>query len=79
MATKVTDDGQVTLPKWVLDQLGGPGSEITFRRAGDGSVVIEKAALALPPDPDRFAKVVGIADAGMSTDEIMALFRREDW
>jgi antitoxin PrlF len=77
MATKVTAEDQVTIPRWVSDQLGGPGSEIAFRRAADGSIIIEKAART-PLDPDRFAKLRGIADAGLSTDEIMAMTRGED-
>jgi antitoxin PrlF len=75
MTTKVTDEGQVTIPRWVQDQVGGPGSEVVFRRAADGSVIIEKAAVTTPLDPDRFAKLRGIADAGLSTDEIMAMTR----
>jgi AbrB family looped-hinge helix DNA binding protein len=75
VATKVTDQGQVTIPKWVQDQVGGPGSEVVFRRAADGCVIIEKAAVTMPLDPDRFAKLRGIADAGLSTDEIMAMTR----
>jgi antitoxin PrlF len=78
MATKVTDEGQVTIPKWVQDQVGGPGSEVAFRRAADGSVIIEKAPVTTPLDPDRFAKQRGIADAGLSTDQIMAMTRGED-
>lgn len=65
MATKVTDEGQVTIPKPVLEQLGiGPGSEVAFRCAADGSIVIEKAEALL--DPDRLAKLRG--DAGPSID-----------
>jgi hypothetical protein len=58
--------------------LDGPGSEIAFRRAADGSIIIEKAAATMPLDPDRFAKLRGIAGPGPSTDEIMALLRGED-
>jgi antitoxin PrlF len=75
MVTKVTDDGQVTIPRWVQDQVGGPGSEVAFRRAADGSVIIEKVTITTPLDPDRFAKLRGVADAGLSTDEIMAMTR----
>jgi antitoxin PrlF len=75
MATKVTDEGQVTIPKWVQDEVGGPGSEVAFRRAADGSVIIEKASVTAPLDPDRFAKLRGIAGPGPSTDEIMTLLR----
>ena len=78
MATKVMAEDQVTIPRWVSDQLGGPGSEIAFRRAADGNIIIEKAAARTPLDPDRFAKLRGIADAGLSTDEIMAMMRGDD-
>jgi antitoxin PrlF len=77
MATKVTNEGQVTIPKWVQDQVGGPGSEVAFRRAADGTIVLEKAEAPEPLDPDRFAKVTGILPSSPSTDEIMALLRGE--
>jgi bifunctional DNA-binding transcriptional regulator/antitoxin component of YhaV-PrlF toxin-antitoxin module len=76
MATKVTDEGQVTIPKWVQDQVGGPGSEVAFRCAADGSIVIERAETT-PLDPDRFAKMRGDAGPGPTTDEIMAMTRGE--
>jgi antitoxin PrlF len=74
MANTVTSKGQVTIPKPVRDHLGiVPGSEVEFRRAADGSIVIEKADGTRPPS--RFAKLVGIADTGPSVDEIMAITR----
>jgi antitoxin PrlF len=76
MATKVTDEGQVTIPKWVQDQVGGPGSEVAFRRAADGTIVLEKIEVDADRRP-RFDKVVGILPASPSTDEIMALLRGE--
>jgi antitoxin PrlF len=76
MAT-VTSKGQVTIPKPVRDHLGiGPGSQVAFRRADDGSIVLEKADGTRPPS--RFAKWVGIAGPGPSTDELMALLRGDD-
>jgi AbrB family looped-hinge helix DNA binding protein len=76
MASKITRECQVTLPRFVLDQLGiGPGSEVEFRHAADGGIVLEKAEAAPPLDPDRFAKLRGIAGPGPSTDEIMAMTR----
>jgi AbrB family looped-hinge helix DNA binding protein len=70
MATKVTRKGQVTIPKPVRDHLGiGPGSEVEFKRAADGSIVILRAENATPKG--RFDKVVGILGPGPSTDEIM--------
>ncbi len=77
MATTVTSMGQVTIPKPVRDHLGiGPGSQIAFRRADDGSIVIEKADGTRAPS--RFARVIGSAGPGPSTDEIMALLRGND-
>jgi antitoxin PrlF len=77
MATTVTSKGQVTIPKLVRDHLGiGPGSRIEFRRADDGSIVIEKADGTRVPS--RFAGVIGSAGPGPSTDEIMALLRGND-
>src|SRR5882724_7861650 len=71
MATKVTSKGQVTIPKAVRDHLGiVPGSEVAFRCAADGSIVIEKADGT--QQPNRFAPLVGIAGPGPCTDEIMA-------
>jgi AbrB family looped-hinge helix DNA binding protein len=76
MATKVTSKGQVTIPKPVRDHLGiGPGSEVEFRRATDGSITIERADRTRPPS--RFAKAVGSAGPGMTTDELMELLRGE--
>ena len=75
MSTRITDQGHVAIPRWVQDQVGGPGSEVAFRRAADGTIVLEKAEATAPLDPDRFDKVLGTADAGLSTDEIMAMTR----
>jgi antitoxin PrlF len=76
MATTVTSKGQVTIPKPVRDHLGiVPGSQVAFRRAADGSIVIEKADGTR--QPSRFAELVGSAGPGPSTDEIMAMTRGE--
>jgi antitoxin PrlF len=76
MTTKVTSNGRVTVPKRVRDYLGlEPGIEVAFRRAADGSIIIERADGTRPPS--RLAKLVGIAGPGPSTDEIMAMLRGE--
>lgn len=76
MATTVTSKGQVTIPKPVRDHLGiGPGSQVDFRRATDGSIVLERATK--PQDMSRFAKMRGHAGPGPTTDELMALLRGE--
>jgi antitoxin PrlF len=76
MTTKVTGEGQVTIPKWVQDQVGGPGSEVVFRRAADGTIVLEKIEADADRRP-RFDLVTGILPASPSTDEIMAMLRGE--
>jgi antitoxin PrlF len=77
MMTKVTSNGRVTVPKRVRDYLGiAPGTEVVFRRAANGSIVIERADGTRPPS--RLAKLVGSAGPGPSTDEIMAMLRGND-
>ena len=74
MATTVTSKGQVTISKPIRDYLGiEPGSEVSFRRADDGNIIIEKADGQRPPS--RFAKAVGSAGPGLTTDELMQLLR----
>ncbi len=74
MPTTVTSKGQVTIPKPVRDRLGiVPGSAVAFELAPDGRVVLVKVGPARTVS--RFARLRGMAGAGMSTDEIMALTR----
>jgi len=74
MANTVTSKGQVTIPKRIRDYLGiEPGSEVNFRRAEDGHIIIERADGTRPPS--RFAKLVGSAGPGPTTDELMKLLR----
>jgi antitoxin PrlF len=76
MTSTVTRKGQVTIPKAVRDLLGiVPGSKVDFRRAADGSVVLERADEK--PPVTRFARLRGHAGKGLSTDAIMALTRGE--
>lgn len=79
-ATKVTSKGQVTIPKSVRDLLDlRPGASVQFGLAEDGRVVMFKAGgKEEEPPQSRFAKARGTADAGMTTDEIMALTRGDD-
>ncbi|RDJ20740.1 AbrB/MazE/SpoVT family DNA-binding domain-containing protein [Bosea caraganae] len=77
MATTVTSKGQVTIPKPVRERLGiEPGNAVDFELAPDGRVVLFKVGGA--QQPSRFDAVRGVADAGLSTDEIMALMRGDD-
>ena len=74
MPNTVTSKGQVTIPKRIRDYLGiEPGSEVNFRRAEDGHIVIERADGTRPPS--RFEKLLGSAGPGPTTDELMKLLR----
>ncbi len=77
MATTVTSKGQAIIPKPVRDRLGiEPGNAIDFQLTPDGQVVLVKVGGVTPAS--RFAALRGRADAGLSTDEIMALTRGDD-
>jgi len=77
MANTVTSKGQVTIPKPVRDRLGiVPGDAVDFKLAPDGSIVLVKMGAASVKS--RFEAIRGCADAGLSTDEIMALTRGAD-
>ena len=77
MNAVVTADGQVTIPEQVRELLGlEPGSEVEFKRSGDGSVVLSRVAGSKMP-ADRFSQFLGHAGPGPSTDEIMAMTRGE--
>lgn len=72
----LTVKGQVTIPKRVRDRLGlKPGDEVEFDLGPDDLVVVRKARGRAKPS--RFAKLLGRADAGLTTDQIMALTRGE--
>jgi AbrB family looped-hinge helix DNA binding protein len=77
MPTTVTSKGQVTIPKTVRDRLGiVPGNAVDFELGPDGRVVLYKVGGERPVS--RFAAFRGTADAGLTTDEIMAMTRGED-
>ena len=71
---KVAKNGRVTVPKRIREYLGLTiGTEAVFRRSSGGGVIIERADGTRPAS--RFAKLVGSAGPGLSTDEFMALLR----
>ena len=75
MSTRVTQKGQVTIPKRVRDLLDiKPGTAVEFKLAADGQVTLNKAG-ARRRKLSRFARVRGRATGGMTTDQIMALTR----
>lgn len=77
MSTNLTIKGQVTIPKAVRDRMGfNPGDAMDIGVDAEGRVVITKVGASTRP-PSRFEALRGVADAGLSTDEIMALTRGE--
>lgn len=71
---RVTEKGQVTIPKALRDELGiGAGTEVSFEREGD-AVLVRKVS-----DRTRGRAVVerlrGRGDVRLSTDEILAMTR----
>lgn len=74
MRETITSEGRITLPKAVRDRLGlVAGDAVAFEWAADGRVVMARAERL----PGRFAALRGTADAGLTTDGIMALSRGE--
>lgn len=74
---RVTEKGQVTIPKELRDELGiGAGSEIDFERADD-AIVIRKASAGPSRGRQLADRLRGRGDIAMTTDEIMALTRGE--
>ena len=72
---RVTEKGQVTIPKELRDELGiGAGSEVNFERSED-AILIRKVSSG----PSRGYRLVerlrGRGDIAMTTDEILALTR----
>jgi len=72
---RVTEKGQVTIPKELRDALGiGAGSEVRFERADD-TIVIRKADDGPSRGRRLASRLRGRGDIAMTTDEIMALTR----
>lgn len=74
---RVTEKGQVTIPKELRDALGiGAGSEVAFERDRD-SIVVRKVSDGPTRGRGLAGRLRGRGDVAMSTDEIMALTRGE--
>lgn len=72
---RVTDKGQVTIPKELRDELGiGGGTEVEFDRDGD-VLVIRKVRTGVTRGRLLADRLRGRGDVRMTTDEIMALTR----
>lgn len=72
---KVTEKGQVTIPKELRDALGiGAGTKVEFKRHKDG-IVIRKSDRGPTRGRQITERLKGRGDITMTTDEIMALTR----
>ncbi len=77
---QITSKGQVTIPQEIRIRLGLlPHTNVEFELVGDHARI--RKAKTQPGENSRGRQAVealrGTADAGMSTDEIMALTRGE--
>lgn len=72
---KVTEKGQVTIPKQLRDALGiGAGTEVEFERRKD-TIVVRKSDRGTSRGRQLAERLRGRGDVAMTTDEIMALTR----
>ena len=74
---RVTEKGQVTIPKELRDALGiGAGTEVEFERRRD-ALVVRKARAGTVRGTRLAERLRGRGDVAMTTDEIMALTRAD--
>ncbi len=72
---RVTEKGQVTIPKDLRDELGiGAGTEVAFHRADD-AIVVRKVEGGSKRGREVVNRLRGRGDVRLSTEEIMALTR----
>jgi AbrB family looped-hinge helix DNA binding protein len=72
---RVSEKGQVTIPKDLRDALGiGGGTRVEFEQQGD-SIVVRKAEHGPTRGQELAERLRGRGDIAMTTDEILALTR----
>ncbi len=72
---RVTEKGQVTIPKELRDALGiGAGTEVEFTQDHE-VIVIRKVSRGTSRGRRLAERLRGRGDVGMTTEEIMALTR----
>jgi AbrB family looped-hinge helix DNA binding protein len=73
---RVTEKGQITIPKELRDALGiGAGTEVEFERRKD-TIVVRKANVS-SRGHGLARRLRGRGDVAMTTEEIMALTRAD--
>ena len=74
---RVTEKGQITIPKELRDALGiGAGTEVEFERRKD-AIVVRKTKAGATRGERLVDRMRGRGDVEMTTDEIMALTRAD--
>ncbi|HUQ62791.1 MAG TPA: AbrB/MazE/SpoVT family DNA-binding domain-containing protein [Acidimicrobiales bacterium] len=72
---RVTEKGQVTIPKELRDALGfGAGTQVVFERADD-AIVVRKVQGGSSRGRQLADRLRGRGDVRLSTEEIMELTR----
>jgi antitoxin PrlF len=72
---RVTEKGQVTIPKHLRDAVGiGAGTEVAFERAED-AILVRKVEGGSNRGREMVNRLRGRGDVRLSTEEIMALTR----
>ena len=75
---KISRKGQVTIPQPLRRKFGLlPNTEVAFEEA-DGCVLIRPVLGKRAVIEERLRRARGIADGGLSTDEVMRLTRGEE-
>jgi AbrB family looped-hinge helix DNA binding protein len=73
---RVTVKGQVTIPQAIREKLNiGPYSQVDFVEEKGRVYLVKKESAEV--NTDRFSKIRGSATVRMTTEEIMALTRKE--
>ena len=74
---RVTEKGQVTIPKPLRDELGiGAGTEVEFERRKD-TIVVRKVKAGSTRGRRIVEGLRGRGDVDLTTEEIMALTRAD--
>jgi AbrB family looped-hinge helix DNA binding protein len=73
---RVTTKGQVTIPQHIREKLGiTPATDIEFVEEKDRVYIVKKQGPGIRNN--KFRKLRGVATVRMTTDEIMALTRKD--
>ena len=79
MPTTVTTEGQITIPRHILDSAAmAPGTKVAFQVNGRGRIEIVRESDRTAEKEQHFSSAIGSATVKWDTDELMALLRGED-